>query len=389
MRSLPYGHQTVEEDDVLAVAEVMRSDWLTQGPTIAAFEEGLAARVGARHTVAFNSGTAALHAACAVAGIGSGDEVLTSAFSFAASANCARYVGASAGFVDIEPATLASPAEAFVEAATERTRAVVPVHYAGRPVDLAPLAPLRERGVVVVEDAAHAIGAVGPQGAIGNCAASDMACFSFHPVKTITTGEGGAVTTNDAELADRLRAFRTHGIVRRRPDGDPTAGDWYYEIDELGMNYRITDLQCALGLSQMRRLDSFLERRNEIAALYRQLFDGTPVELAAAAPRGQLHAYHLVVALLPDDVSRLRVYEEMRAAGIGVQVHYIPIYWHPYYARLGFPRGLCLEAERAYARCLSLPVYPTLEDADVERVVATLLEAVRPVPDRARRSTDT
>ena len=376
MRSLPYGHQTVEEDDVLAVTEVLGSDWLTQGPTIAAFEEELAARVGARHTVAFNSGTAALHAACAVAGIGSGDEVLTSAFSFAASANCARYVGASVGFVDIEPATLASPAEAFVAVATERTRAVVPVHYAGRPVDLAPLAPLRERGVVVVEDAAHAIGAVGPQGVIGNCAASDMACFSFHPVKTITTGEGGAVTTNDAELADRLRAFRTHGIVRRRPDGDPTAGDWYYEIDELGMNYRITDIQCALGLSQLGKLDGFLSRRREIAARYRELFDGTSVELPEPVAPGLVHAYHLVVALLPETVDRRRVYEAMRAAGVGVQVHYIPIYWHPYYRRLGFEPGLCPETERAYARCLSLPVYPGLADADVEFVATLLLREV-------------
>lgn len=376
MRFLPYGHQTVEEDDVLAVAEVLGSDWLTQGPTIAAFEDGLAARVGAKHAVAFNSGTAALHAACAAAGIGSGDEVLTSAFSFAASANCAHYVGASAGFVDIEPTTLASPAQAFVEAATERTRAVVPVHYAGRPVDLAPLASLRERGVVVIEDAAHAIGAVGPHGAIGNCASSDMACFSFHPVKTITTGEGGAVTTNDAELADGLRAFRTHGIVRRRPDGDPTAGDWYYEIDELGMNYRITDMQCALGLSQLRKLDRFLGRRREIAARYRELFDGTPVELPDPVAPELVHAYHLVVALLPETVDRRRVYDAMRAAGVGVQVHYIPIYWHPYYLRLGFERGLCPETERAYARCLSLPVYPGLADADVEFVATRLLREV-------------
>lgn len=376
MRSLPYGRQTVEEDDVLAVAEVLGSDWLTQGPTIAAFEEELATRVGAQHAIAFNSGTAALHAACAVAGIGSGDEVLTSAFSFAASANCAHYVGAAAGFVDIDTATLTSSAEAFVEAATERTRAVIPVHYAGRPVDLAPLAPLREQGVLVVEDAAHAIGSVGLQGTIGNCAASDMACFSFHPVKTITTGEGGAVTTNDPGLADRLRTFRTHGIVRRRPQADPTAGDWYYEIDELGMNYRITDIQCALGLSQLRKLDRFLASRQEIAARYRELFDGSPVELPEPVAAGQVHAYHLVVALLPNSVDRRRVYEAMRAAGIGVQVHYIPIYWHPYYRRLGFEPGLCPNTERVYARCLSLPVYPGLADADVEFVATLLLREV-------------
>jgi UDP-4-amino-4,6-dideoxy-N-acetyl-beta-L-altrosamine transaminase len=374
--SLPYGRQTVEEDDIRAVADVMRSDWLTQGPTVPAFEEAIAARVGAQHVVAFNSGTAALHAACAAAQLGEDDEVLTSAFSFAASANCARYVGASVDFVDIEPETLATSAEAFVASATARTRAVVPVHYAGRPLDLSPLTPLRERGGVVIEDAAHAIGAVGPHGPVGNCAVSDMACFSFHPVKTMTTGEGGAVTTNSDVLAERLRTFRTHGIVRGKPDDDPSAGDWYYEMVELGMNFRITDMQCALGLSQLAKLDRFLLRRGKIAERYRELFAGTPVELAAPVGPGIVHAYHLVVALLPEGVDRKRVYDAMRAAGVGVQVHYIPTYWHPYYRSLGFERGLCPETERAYARCLSLPVYPDLADADVELVATLLLREV-------------
>jgi UDP-4-amino-4,6-dideoxy-N-acetyl-beta-L-altrosamine transaminase len=375
-RNLPYGRQTIQEDDIQAVAEVMESDWLTQGPTVAAFEEELAARVGAEHAISFNSGTAALHAACAAARVGPGDELLTSAFSFAASANCGRYVGASVGFVDIEPATLSSSADAFVAAATERTRAVVPVHYAGRPLDLAPLAKLRESDVVVIEDAAHAIGAVGPHGPVGNCATSDMACFSFHPVKTMTTGEGGAVTTNDAQLAERLRIFRTHGTERTRPADDPTAGDWYYEIDELGMNFRITDMQCALGRSQLRKLDGFLGRRAEIAKQYQELFAGTEVELPEPVAPGLVHAYHLVVALLPEDADRRQVYDAMRAAGVGVQVHYIPIYWHPYYRRLGFERGLCPETERAYGRCLSLPVYPTLAASDVEFVADLLLREV-------------
>jgi perosamine synthetase len=376
LKPLPYGHQSIDESDIRAVVDVLHGDWLTQGPVVDEFEAALVEQTGARHAIAFNSGTAALHAACAAARFEEGDEVLTSALSFAASANCARYVGAMPGFVDIDPSTLEATAGSFADAATAKTRGIVPVHYAGLPTDLSALQPLRGRGVVVIEDAAHAIGAVGPHGPVGNCAASDMTCFSFHPVKTITTGEGGAVTTNDDDLAHRLRVFRTHGIERRAPANDPEAGGWYYEIDELGMNFRITDFQCALGLSQLRRLDSFLERRNEVAALYRKLFDGTGVELAAAAPDGQLHAYHLVVALLPEDVSRLRVYDRMRASGIGVQVHYVPIYWHPYYARLGFERGLCPETERAYSRCLSLPEFPGLEDADVERVVTTLLDAV-------------
>jgi UDP-4-amino-4,6-dideoxy-N-acetyl-beta-L-altrosamine transaminase len=382
LKPLPYGHQSIDESDISAVVDVLRGDWLTQGPAVDEFEAVLVTRTGARHAIAFNSGTAALHAACAAARLGEGDEVLTSALSFAASANCARYVGAMPRFVDVDPSTLEASAESFCAAATHSTRGVVPVLYAGRPSDLSALAPLRARGVVVIEDAAHAIGAVGTAGPVGNCAASDMTCFSFHPVKTITTAEGGAVTTNNDEFAHRLRVFRTHGIERRVPKNDLEAGAWYYEIDELGMNYRINDLQCALGVSQMRRLDAFLERRNEIAALYRKLLDGTGVELAAGAPKGLRHAYHLVVALLPEDVSRLWVYDEMRAAGIGVQVHYVPIYWHPYYARLGFERGLCPETERAYARCLSLPVFPGLENADVERVVATLLDAVQREPPK-------
>ncbi|NUR76626.1 MAG: UDP-4-amino-4,6-dideoxy-N-acetyl-beta-L-altrosamine transaminase [Thermoleophilia bacterium] len=376
MKQLPYGHQSIDEADIRAVVDVLHGDWLTQGPLVDEFEAALAARTGAKHAVAFNSGTAALHGACAAARLGDGDEVLTSGLSFSASANCARYVGAMPGFVDIDPSTLEATSDSFVSAAGDNTRGVVPVHFAGRPSDLSALAPLRERGIVVIEDAAHAIGAVGPHGPVGNCAMSDMACFSFHPVKTITTGEGGAVTTNDDELAHRLGAFRTHGIERRAPAEDPEAGGWYYEIDELGMNYRITDLQCALGVSQMTKLDSFLARRNEIAAEYRRLLADTDVELAAPAAEGQRHAYHLVVALLPEHASRRRVYDQMRAAGIGVQVHYVPIYWHPYYARLGFERGLCPEVERVYRRCLSLPVFPGVEDADVERVAATLLDAV-------------
>jgi perosamine synthetase len=376
MRFLPYGHQTIEEDDVEAVVEALGSDWLTQGPHVERFEQALAECCEARYAVAFNSGTAALHAACAAAGIGRGDQLLTPALSFAASANCARYVGADVGFVDVDGATLVSEADAFVDAATERTRAVVPVHYAGRPVDLAKLAPLRARGVTVIEDAAHAIGTVGPQGPVGNCSASDMACFSFHPVKTITTGEGGAVTTNDPVLADRLRVFRTHGIVRRRPDDDATAGDWYYEIDQLGFNYRITDLQCALGASQLAKLDRFVARRGEIAQRYRELFAGSDVLLQEPVQAPLRHAYHLVVVLLPDGADRKLVYDAMRTAGIGVQVHFIPIYWHPYYRRLGFERGLCPETERVYARCLSLPVFPAVTDDEIERVTTVLLREV-------------
>ena len=231
----------------------------------------------------------------------------------------------------------------------------------------------------MIEDAAHAIGSVGPQGPVGNCAASDMACFSFHPVKTITTGEGGAVTTNDPALAERLRTFRTHGIVRQPPDDDPTAGDWYYEIDHLGFNYRITDLQCALGTTQLAKLDRFVARRGEIAARYRELFAESAVELQEPVEPPLRHAYHLVVALLPDGADRRAVFDAMRAAGVWVQVHFIPIYWHPYYRRLGFERGLCPETESVYARCLSLPVFPGVTDDDIDRVTTVLLREVERV----------
>lgn len=370
---IPYGRQSLDEDDVEAVVEVLRSDWLTQGPEVERFERFLADRCGAAHAVAFNSGTAALHAACAAARLGEGDEVLTSPLSFAASANCARYVGATVDFVDVDPVTLVSPADRFAERAGPATRGIVPVHYAGRPLDLRSLEPLRRRGVVVIEDAAHALGAIGPDGPVGNCATSDMACFSFHPVKAITTGEGGAVTTNDERLAERLRAFRHHGIVRPSARSVDREGSWFYEQEELGFNFRLTDIQCALGRSQLRKLEHFVERRNEIAGLYRELLSGSGVELQLGVEPPQRHAYHLVVVAIPRNVDRRRIFDGMRAAGIWVQLHYIPIYLHPYYRRLGFEPGACPEAEAAYQRIFSLPVFPGLSDDTLRRITSILV----------------
>lgn len=344
---IPYGRQCVDDDDIAAVVQVLRDDWLTQGPTIERFEASVCEYTGARFAVAFSSGTAALHGASWAAGLGPGDLVITSPLTFMASANCARYVGATPGVVDISPDTWnldlsRVPAEAD---------AVVAVHYAGLPVDLAkPGWSARPR--VVIEDAAHALGALTPDGPVGNCAHSDMCCFSFHPVKPITTGEGGMVTTNDEELTERLRRFRSHGIVRM-----PERGGWYYEIAEVGYNYRITDIQAALGLSQMSKLEGFIERRNEIADCYRSALSDLPIGLPPAAPAGFRHGYHLFPVLVAE---RDELFQELRGAGLGVQVHYVPIHHHPVSTDIGLKPGDLPVCDEVYAQLVSLPMWPGL-----------------------------
>jgi UDP-4-amino-4,6-dideoxy-N-acetyl-beta-L-altrosamine transaminase len=358
--TIPYGRQSLDDNDIAAVVDVLRGDWLTCGPAIEQFESALCAVTGARHAVAMANGTAALHGALWAAGIGSGDTVVSSPLSFHASASCALYVGAQPAFADIDPKTCNLDV-----AQIPACDALVAVHFAGLPVDLRAL-PNRPR--IVVEDAAHALGARTPDGPVGNCAHSDMACFSFHPVKAITTAEGGAVTTNSDELAGRLRRFRSHGTISK-----PEHGGWYYEIDELGYNFRISDLQAALGTSQLGKLPRFIERRNELAARYRELLADAPIDLAPDAPIGTRHAYHLFPVLVPN---RRAVYDAMHAAGIRVQVHYVPIYRHPVYERLGFSAGDYPETERAYAGLLSLPIYPDLTDAQQDTVVTELRRAL-------------
>lgn len=352
---IPYGRQSIDDDDVAAVVEVLRGDLITQGPVVERFEAAIAERVGARHAVACSSGTAALHAAAAAAGLGPGDVVVTSPLSFMASANCVRYVGARPGLVDIDLATW----NLDLSLVPSNVAGVIPVHYAGLPVELEAWQPGGRP--IVIEDAAHALGASTPSGPVGNCAHSSMTCFSFHPVKPITSGEGGMVTTNDDELADRLRRFRTHGTVRR-----PEQGGWVYEISDVGYNYRLTDIQAALGLSQLRRLDRFIDRRNEIAELYRSLLADVPVGLPPAAPAGYVHGYHLFAVRVKN---RRDVYDRLRDVGIATQVHYVPIHHHPVSADIGLQPGDLPVCDTVYEGLLSLPMFPDLTDDDVTEVV--------------------
>jgi len=353
---IPYGRQSIDVDDIAAVVDVLRADWLTQGPTVERFEADVAKRVEARHAVAFSSGTAALHGAAFAAGWGPGDVVVTSPLTFMASANCIRYVGATPSLVDIEQSTWNLDLAQIVESVA----GIVPVHYAGLPVDLSSWT----QGGTVVEDAAHALGASTPDGPVGNCARSDMCCFSLHPVKPITTAEGGIVTTNDDGLAQRLRRFRSHCIVRR-----PELGGWYYEISEVGFNYRLTDVQAALGISQLRRLDWFIARRNEIAEQYRELLSCLPIGLPPEAPDGFVHGYHLFPVLVRH---RREVYDRMLASGVATQVHFVPVHHHPLSADIGLsPDGLPI-CDEVYERLLSLPMFPDLRDDDVVTVVEAL-----------------
>jgi UDP-4-amino-4,6-dideoxy-N-acetyl-beta-L-altrosamine transaminase len=358
---ITYGKQSLDADDIAAVVEVLQGDWLTQGPHVEGFEDALRSVTGARHAVAFANGTAALHAAVAAADIGAGATVATSALTFAASAACALYNGATPVFVDIDADSLNLDI-----ARVPTCDALVAVHYAGLPVDLSSLGT---RPAVVIEDASHALGARTPDGPVGNCARSDMCTFSFHPVKTITTGEGGAVTTNSDDLADRLRRFRNHGM-RRRPDVAP----WFYEIDSLGFNYRLTDIQAALGTSQLRKLDAFVDRRTALADRYRRALSDAPVTLPPGAPgSGWTHAYHLFPVRID---RRDEVFEALRVQGIASQVHYVPVYRHPLYARYAEAPEAFPNTEHAYARLLSLPLHPRLSDDDQDRVVQAVRDAV-------------
>jgi UDP-4-amino-4,6-dideoxy-N-acetyl-beta-L-altrosamine transaminase len=366
--TIPYGRQWIDDDDIEAVARVLKSDYLTTGPAVPAFEEDLERVTGTRHAVAVNSGTAALHAAYAAVGIASGDEVITSPLTFAATANAALYLGARPVFVDVEAATGTIDAAAVEAAITPRTRAVVAIDFAGLPADYEALRAIATRhGISLISDAAHSLGATYRGRPVGGLA--DATVLSFHPVKAITTGEGGAVLTDDDDLADFTRTFRTHGIVRPPARMRRSDGPWHHEMQALGYNYRLTDIQAALGSSQLRKLDRFIARRREIAAVYdRTLAQVHGIGLPGRR-EGTESAWHLYV-LRVDDPSRRRAFFEMlRERGLGVQLHYIPVHHHPFYEDLGYARGICPIAEDYSARALSIPIYPAMTDEQVSRVV--------------------
>lgn len=374
---IPYGRQSVDEGDIEAVVDVLRSAFLTQGQTVPAFERAVAERCEAAEGVAVSSGTAALHLACMALDIGPGDVVWTSPLTFVASANCALYCGADIDFVDIEATTgnlCPQRLAVKLESAADQGRlpkAIILVHYAGRPADRGTIAALAdEYGVALIEDAAHALGAIDLLGPVGDGRTARFTTFSFHPVKIVTTGEGGLLTTNDPAIAARLRRLRSHGVER-----EPSAlkvskpGDWYYEQHELGFNYRMTDIQAALGLSQLSRLAAFVERRRELAERYREKLHKLPVGLPPADSDSR-SAWHLYVIQVRE---RARVFSALREQGIGVQVHYMPVHLHPYYQqRFSFREGDFPVAERFYEQAISLPLYPDLSDEEQDLVVNTL-----------------
>ncbi len=372
--NIPYGRQTIDEKDIQAVIDVLRSDYLTTGPNVAEFERKVADYVGAKYAVAVCNGTAALHIACLAAGITKGDEVITSPMTFAASSNCVLYCGGTPVFADILSDTYNIDAADIERKITEKTKAIIPVHYTGQPCDMDAIADIaKKHNLVVIEDAAHALGASYKGCMIGSI--SDMTCFSFHPVKPITTGEGGMVVTNDEELYKRLKLFRSHGITREEDLMTENQGGWYYQQLELGYNYRITDISCALGSSQLDKLDDFIAARRRIARRYDEAFqgiDGLQIPVQVEGCESGWHLYMIQVTKKP----RKEVFEQLRSAGIGVNVHYIPVYQHPYYQKNGYADCHCPNAEQFYSRAISLPIFPTLTEEQQEYVIEKVLEFV-------------
>lgn len=382
---LPYARQSVDEEDIASVVQVLRSDYLTQGPVIPKFEQAVSGWCGSRHAVALANGTATLHAAARALGLGPGDRLWTSPITFVASANAGRYCGAFVDFVDVDPNTALMCPDRLERKLVEAEKVgalpkiVVPVHFAGQSCDMPRIHALGQRfGFRIIEDAAHALGGEFQAERIGNCRWSDAASHSFHAVKIITSGEGGMITTNDGELAWKIALFRTHGITRD-PERmvNPTREPWYYEQLELGFNYRMCDIQAALGVSQMSKLESFAAKRREIADLYDRELSGLPVRPLYRDPRGVSgwHLYVIRVDFTQCRVARSVVFERLRAAGIGLNVHYIPVHLQPDYQRLGFKRGDFPEAEKYYNEAITLPLFPAMSGDDVRRVRVALEEA--------------
>jgi UDP-4-amino-4,6-dideoxy-N-acetyl-beta-L-altrosamine transaminase len=378
---LPYGHQWIDEEDIKAVIEVLRSDWITQGPKVAEFEKEFTKYVGARYAVAVNSGTAALHAACFAAQIEKGDEAITTPITFAASANCVLYQEGIPVFADIKEDTLNIDHEEIKKKITKKTKALIPVDFTGLPVDLEEIQEIaRKYNLIIIEDASHALGATYKDSKIGSI--SDMTIFSFHPVKHITTGEGGMITTNNKEYYERLKLFRTHGITKDKDKLLKYDGPWYYEMQELGYNYRLTDFQCALGLSQLKKIDRILQRRREIVKKYDCEFKDVPeIKIPQINPVDSNPAWHIYMIQLNLErlkVGRREIFEALKAENIGVNVHYIPVHLQPYYQkRFGYHSGDFPKAENYYSGAITLPVFPKMTDRDVDDVIRAVKKILK------------
>ncbi|HBE89257.1 MAG TPA: UDP-4-amino-4,6-dideoxy-N-acetyl-beta-L-altrosamine transaminase [Elusimicrobia bacterium] len=379
MKFIPYGRQHIDKGDIAAVAAVLGGDWLTQGPKIAQFEKALCAFTGARYAVAVANGTAALHIAALAAGVKPGDEVITSPITFAASANAVLYTGGKPVFADIQADTGNIDPARIEEKITRRTKAIIPVHFSGHPCEMDKISRLaKKRKLLVIEDAAHALGSEYKGGKVGNCRYCDMAILSFHPVKLITTGEGGAVLTNSRKLYEKLMLLRTHGITKdpsKLTNAGPYDGAWYHEMQTLGFNYRITDFQCALGTSQLKKLPAFLAARRRVVRFYEKELSGVPGLALPVEKSYAKSAWHLYPVRVKDAKTRKIVFDLLRTAGIGAQVHYLPVYLHPYYRRLGYKKGLCPNAERFYEGEISIPMFQDLKISETAFVARRLKKA--------------
>lgn len=380
---LSYGRQTIDEQDIQAVVEVLKSDYLTTGPYVKAFEDKIAQYVGAKYAVAVSNGTAALHMACFAAGIGAGDEVIVSPMTFVASSNAILYCGGTPVFADIDPKTYNIDPMGIESKITDKTKAIMPVDFSGQSVDMDSIRRIADQhGLIVIEDAAHALGSEYKGVKIGTQA--DLVEFSFHPVKPITTAEGGVVTTNNQSLYEKMILFRTHGITRQAEDLEEQLGPWHYEQHELGYNYRLTDVQSALGISQMSKIDLFIDKRRGIVKQYNEAFKGLreiecPFE--ASFSNSGWHIYVIKINKAYLKVGRKEIFEALQAENIGVNVHYMPVYLHPYYKKLGYDRGLCPNAEAVYDQMITLPLFPGMTPRDVEDVI----EAVKKVINYYRK----
>ncbi|SCX67510.1 UDP-4-amino-4,6-dideoxy-N-acetyl-beta-L-altrosamine transaminase [Lysinibacillus fusiformis] len=370
---IPYGRQCIDEEDIQAVVDVLRSPFLTTGPKIAEFEKSIADYVGAKYAVAFSNGTAALHGACYAAGIGEGDEVITSPITFAASANCVRYMNGTVIFADIDEKTYNIDVNEIEKLITPRTKAIIPVDFTGQPADMDPIMELaKKHQLIVIEDGAHSLGATYKGRKVGKLA--DMTMFSFHPVKPVTTAEGGVIVTDNEEYYKKMLRFRGHGIEQTAYALEQ--GNWYYEMTDLGYNYRMTDVQAALGISQMEKLDTFIGIRQELANFYNEQFVTDKEFTVPYQLPNTLSGWHLYSIKLPEYVDRKKVFELLREANIGVHVHYIPVYWHPYYAKLGYQKGLCPKAEKWYEQALTLPLHTNLLPVDVIKISKIIKENI-------------